>query len=66
MPRPITQWEYTQLASSSFPNVQEEYVPVTKFPTSVHVELLAAGKIPDPYKDLNEADVQCKLPHLAI
>lgn len=27
-------------------------------PTSVHVELIKRGEIPDPYKSLNEYDVQ--------
>jgi hypothetical protein len=60
----LTAWEYAQLPSKSFPDLTTEspecqFAGVSKFPTSVHVELLAAGKIKDPYKGLNEADVQC-------
>jgi beta-mannosidase len=31
----------------------------TRFPSEVHVELLAAGKIPDPYVEFGEHEVQC-------
>jgi hypothetical protein len=62
---PLTAWQYAQLPSASFPDLDEhskacQLTKCSKFPTSVHVELLAAGKIPDPYKDLNEAEVQCE------
>lgn len=32
---------------------------VTAFPSEVHVELLKAGMIPDPYVEFNEHKVQC-------
>lgn len=32
---------------------------VTAFPSEVHVELLKAGMIPDPYIEFNEHKVQC-------
>jgi len=62
---PLQNWSYAQLPSPSFPDLTPDSkacvpVPCTRFPTSVHVELLAAGKIADPYKGLNEADVQCE------
>jgi beta-mannosidase len=31
----------------------------TQFPSEVHVELIRAGRIPDPYIGFNEHDVQC-------
>lgn len=39
---------------------KDEWLPTSTFPTSVHVELIKLGKIPDPYIGLNEWDVQCK------
>ena len=30
------------------------------FPSEVHVELLKAGRIPDPFKGSNEHEVQCE------
>ena len=30
------------------------------FPSEVHVELLKAGRIPDPFKGFNEHEVQCE------
>lgn len=53
-------WKFTQIPSEQFPNVKEEYKSCS-IPTSVHVELIKDGTIPDPYKGLNEWDVQCKL-----
>ncbi|GJE84980.1 glycoside hydrolase family 2 protein [Phanerochaete sordida] len=35
-----------------------EWAAVQQFPTTVHVELLKEGKIPDPFIGLNEWDVQ--------
>ena len=62
-----TDWSYTQLIPTSSPETaqqeqkeqeEKEYRPVSKFPTSIHVELLKTGDIPDPYKGLAEWDVQ--------
>lgn len=39
---------------------EKSFAPIEKVPTSVHVELLKAGKIPDPYKGVGEFDVQCE------
>lgn len=46
-------WDYAQLGPS-----QTEWTACESFPTSVHVELLKAGKIPDPYIAMHEWDVQ--------
>ncbi|KAK4689681.1 beta-mannosidase, partial [Tremellales sp. Uapishka_1] len=51
-------WRFTQIPSETFPDVTREWRQCSKFPTSVHVELIASGKIPDPYKGLAEWDVQ--------
>lgn len=53
-------WQFTQIPSRGFENVKRDWQPCSSFPTSVHVELKKAGRIPDPYRDLNEWDVQCK------
>ncbi|TXT10534.1 hypothetical protein VHUM_02039 [Vanrija humicola] len=50
-------WEFSQVASSSFPDTKEDWTPCV-VPTSVQAELLAAGKIPDPHRGLNEWKVQ--------
>jgi beta-mannosidase len=34
------------------------WLPVSQFPTNVHLDLLHHGKIPDPYRDQNESLVQ--------
>ena len=53
-------WEFTQLPSSNIPDTAELWNPCS-VPTSVQASLLKLGKIPDPYKDLAEWDIQCKL-----
>ncbi|WVF68284.1 hypothetical protein IAT40_003049 [Kwoniella sp. CBS 6097] len=51
-------WTFSQVASKhSSAQVKEEWNPCN-IPTSVHVELKKLGKIPDPFKDLNEWEVQ--------
>lgn len=37
-------WKFAQLSEQT----ADDWLPVTQFPTSVHVELLKAGRIPDP------------------
>lgn len=37
-------WEFAQLSEQK----GVDWHPVSRFPTSVHVELLKAGRIPDP------------------
>ncbi|EIW73529.1 hypothetical protein TREMEDRAFT_42399 [Tremella mesenterica DSM 1558] len=54
----VDNWEYTQTTSSTFPDLKEEWKKCSKFPTCIHVELREEGKILDPFKDLNEWDVQ--------
>ncbi|KAF8529175.1 glycoside hydrolase family 2 protein [Hysterangium stoloniferum] len=49
-----TNWEFTQLSGGKF----TEWTPVSQVPTSVHVELINAGKIPNPFIGQNEWDVQ--------
>lgn len=46
--------------------IAKDWVACSKVPTSVHVELFKQGKIPDPFKDLNEWDVQCELSLLSL
>jgi beta-mannosidase len=53
-------WSFTQLASEKFKDVKPEWEDC-EVPTQTHVELKRLGKIPDPYKGLNEWAVQCKL-----
>ncbi|WVR07896.1 hypothetical protein IAU60_004939 [Kwoniella sp. DSM 27419] len=50
-------WTFSQVASKYTPGVAESWTPC-RVPTSVHVELQRQGKIPDPFKDLNEWEVQ--------
>jgi len=42
-------WSFTQVGHGAKDAVKEgEWIPVQAFPTTVHVELLKAGRIPDP------------------
>ncbi|OCF62027.1 hypothetical protein L486_01693 [Kwoniella mangroviensis CBS 10435] len=50
-------WTFSQVSSEHCPDVKESWNPCS-LPTSIHVELKRLGKIPDPYKDLNEWKVQ--------
>ena len=44
-----TSWRFTQIGEGKREVVTEgEWLEVTQFPTTVHVELLQAKKIPDP------------------
>ncbi|KAI0723105.1 glycoside hydrolase family 2 protein [Earliella scabrosa] len=50
-------WAFTQVGGG--PATEEgEWLPTQSFPTTVHVELLAHKKIPDPFIGLHEWDVQ--------
>ncbi|KAF8609837.1 glycoside hydrolase family 2 protein [Ceratobasidium sp. AG-I] len=53
-------WSFTQVGQRGNESVtaKDEWLPTSTFPTSVHVELIKLGKIPDPYIGLNEWDVQ--------
>lgn len=52
-------WQFSQVASKTWADVKEEWTECS-VPTSVHVELEKQGRIPDPYKGLNEWEVQCE------
>jgi hypothetical protein len=63
----IENWSYTQLTPTRIPDgaragqeVQEEkkWFAASKFPTSVHVELMKRGELADHCKGLNEWDIQ--------
>lgn len=59
-------WSFTQLPSDKFKDVKEDWQGC-KVPTQTHVELKRLGKIPDPFKGLNEWAVQCtSLPPLTL
>ncbi len=47
------QWEFKQAEKGD-----DTYLPVSQFPTNVHLDLLAHKLIPDPYIGKNELDVQ--------
>jgi hypothetical protein len=53
-------WSFSQVSSPTWSDVKEEWTTCASFPTSVHVELRKQGRIPDPFKGLNEWDVQCE------
>ncbi|KAF4620078.1 hypothetical protein D9613_005220 [Agrocybe pediades] len=55
--RNITDWSFTQVGGGQGTN-EGEWLAVSSFPTTVHVELLKLKKIPDPFVGLNEWDVQ--------
>lgn len=52
-------WTFSQVSSDTWPDVEEQWEDC-KVPTSVHVELQRLGRIPDPFKDLNEWECQCE------
>lgn len=52
-------WSFTQLQSDKFKDVKADW-QTCKVPTQTHVELKRLGKIPDPFKALNEWAVQCE------
>lgn len=52
-------WQFSQVSSQTWPDVEEKWEGC-KVPTSVHVELQRLGRIPDPFKDLNEWECQCE------
>ncbi|KII94824.1 glycoside hydrolase family 2 protein [Plicaturopsis crispa FD-325 SS-3] len=56
--RPLSSgWSFTQVGGGQGTK-DGEWLPVSEFPTTVHVELLKLKKIPDPALGLNEWDVQ--------
>lgn len=56
--RSLTQdWSFTQVGGGRGTK-NGEWLAVSQFPTTVHVELLKAERIPDPFLSLNEWEVQ--------
>ncbi|KAG2042900.1 glycoside hydrolase family 2 protein [Suillus americanus] len=56
--RSLTQdWSFTQVGGGRGTK-NGEWLAVSQFPTTVHVELLKAERIPDPFLGLNEWEVQ--------
>jgi beta-mannosidase len=51
-------WSFTQIGGGDG-TLDDEWLPTASFPTSVHVELLKAKRIPDPFVGVHEWDVQC-------
>lgn len=45
--RLLTDWSFTQVGVDEAKKISE-WLPVSSFPTTVHVELLKLKKIPDP------------------
>ncbi|KAG6336605.1 hypothetical protein ID866_2481 [Astraeus odoratus] len=52
-----TGWSFTQIGGGQGTK-EGEWLPVTDFPTTVHVELLRIKRIPDPFVGMNEWEVQ--------
>ncbi|KAI6113706.1 glycoside hydrolase family 2 protein [Pisolithus croceorrhizus] len=50
-------WIFTQLGGGQGTGCGE-WLPVNRFPTTVHVELLKLKRIPDPFLGMNEWEVQ--------
>ncbi|KZT33739.1 glycoside hydrolase family 2 protein [Sistotremastrum suecicum HHB10207 ss-3] len=50
-------WTFTEIGGG-LGTKDGEWLPTSSFPTTVHVELLKQGKIPDPFVGLNEYKVQ--------
>lgn len=48
----LNNWQFAQVGKTDWESVT--------IPTSVHVELLKLGRIPDPFKGLDEWAVQCE------
>ncbi|TFK43576.1 glycoside hydrolase family 2 protein [Crucibulum laeve] len=55
--RQLTEWAFTQITGGEGTK-DGEWLTVSSFPTTVHVELLKLKKIPDPFIALHEWDVQ--------
>ncbi|KAI9574617.1 glycoside hydrolase family 2 protein [Boletus coccyginus] len=50
-------WQFSQVGGGKGTN-DGEWLSVSEFPTTVHVELLKSKRIPDPFLGLNEWEVQ--------
>ncbi|KAF7355273.1 Beta-mannosidase B [Mycena sanguinolenta] len=57
MNRQLQDWKFTQLGGGEGTK-DGEWLSVSQFPTTVHVELLKLKRIPDPFLALAEWDVQ--------
>lgn len=55
--RSLDDWVFSQVGGGQGTK-DGEWITTCSFPTSVHVELLRLGRIPDPFLGLNEWDVQ--------
>ncbi|EKM80323.1 hypothetical protein AGABI1DRAFT_120351 [Agaricus bisporus var. burnettii JB137-S8] len=55
--RSLEDWSFTQVGGGQGTK-DGEWLKVSSFPTTVHVELLKLGRIPDPFIGLHEWDVQ--------
>ncbi|KAF9482428.1 glycoside hydrolase family 2 protein [Pholiota conissans] len=55
--RSLTDWSFTQVDGGEGTK-DGEWLQVSSFPTTVHVELLKLKRIPDPFIGLHEWDVQ--------
>ncbi|KAH9483065.1 Beta-mannosidase B [Psilocybe cubensis] len=56
--RPISDWLFTQVQQGATERKVKEWLQVSSFPTTVHVELIKQKLIPDPFIGLHEWDVQ--------
>lgn len=58
-------WAY-KIRDNTVPNVLEElestpgWTRATQFPSEIHAELIAAGRITHPYKVESDTDLQCE------
>ncbi|KAF8974313.1 beta-mannosidase [Flammula alnicola] len=55
--RSLTDWSFTEVGGGDGTKAGE-WLQVSSFPTTVHVELLKLKRIPDPFVGLHEWDVQ--------
>jgi beta-mannosidase len=51
-------WRFKQADAVGVPEWNDGFLPVAQFPTNIHLDLIAHGKIPDPFLGLNEYQVQ--------
>ena len=49
-------WHFRQTSHLANGTTSSAYLPVSRFPTVAHLDLLSHGLIPDPYIDTNELD----------
>lgn len=51
-------WEFKQIDAVGVPIPNDDFLPVSQFPTNIHLDLLHHDLIPDPFIGLNEYKVQ--------